>query len=262
MISSLRNNWPEYLMEGWALGTFLFSAGVFAILLMYSGSPLNENLSDLTIRFLFGVVIGLTAIGIIYSPWGKQSGAHMNPGVTLAFFLLGKIKPWDATFYVVAHFIGALIGLLLVALFMNKFLSDPSVNYIVTAPGEPGAGFAFLAELLMSFLVMLAVLYLTNHDALAKYTGITVGLLLLIYITWEAPYSGMSINTARSIASNLAAWDWPSVWVYVLGPPLGMVLAGLFFSVVKSREHVKCAKLHHQNDKRCIFNCDYTTKAN
>ena len=58
----------------------------------------------------------------------------------------GKIKPWDATFYVIAHFIDALIGLLLVALFMNSFLSDPSVNYIVTVPGEPGPGFAFLAE--------------------------------------------------------------------------------------------------------------------
>ena len=58
----------------------------------------------------------------------------------------GKIKPWDLTFNVIAHFIGALIDWLLVALFMNSFLSDPSVNYIVTVPGEPGAGFAFLAE--------------------------------------------------------------------------------------------------------------------
>ena len=127
------------------MGTFLFSAGVFAIILFYSSSSINENFNGLTIRFLFGIVIGLTAIGIIYSPWGKQSGAHMNPAVTLAFFL-GKIKPWDATFYVIAHFIGALIDWLLVALFMNSFLSDPSVNYIVTVPGEPGPGFAFLAE--------------------------------------------------------------------------------------------------------------------
>ncbi|HIA17328.1 MAG TPA: hypothetical protein EYN72_11220 [Dehalococcoidia bacterium] len=72
-------------MAGWALGTFLFSAGVFAVILFYSGSSINENFNGLTIRFLFGIVIGLTAIGIIYSPWGKQSGAHMNPAVTLAF---------------------------------------------------------------------------------------------------------------------------------------------------------------------------------
>ena len=124
---------------------FVLRRGVRS-LLFYSGSSINENLNGLAIRFLFGIVIGLTAIGIIYSPWGKQSGAHMNPAVTLAFLLVGKIKPWDATFYVIAHFIDALIGLLLVALFMNSFLSDPSVNYIVTVPGEPGPGFAFLAE--------------------------------------------------------------------------------------------------------------------
>ena len=67
------------------MGTFLFSAGVFAVILFYSGYSINENFNGLTIRFLFGIVIGLTAIGIIYSPWGKQSGAHMNPAVTLAF---------------------------------------------------------------------------------------------------------------------------------------------------------------------------------
>jgi hypothetical protein len=70
--------------------------------------------------------------------------AHEPSGDASLFW--GKIKPWDATFYVIAHFIGALIDWLLVALFMNSFLSDPSVNYIVTVLGEPGAGFAFLAE--------------------------------------------------------------------------------------------------------------------
>ena len=57
--------------------------------------------------------MGSTAIGIIYSPWGKQSGAHINPSTTLTFFRLGKVTTWDAVFYIIAQFVGAVAGALL-----------------------------------------------------------------------------------------------------------------------------------------------------
>ena len=86
MTQALRSHWPEYLIEAWALGTFMLAAGACATLLEYPGSPLHRNLSDPALRrVLAGLAMGLTAIGIIYSPWGKRSGAHMNPSVTLAF---------------------------------------------------------------------------------------------------------------------------------------------------------------------------------
>jgi hypothetical protein len=82
--------------------------------------------------------MGLTAIGISYSPWGKQSGAHINPSVTLTFFRLGKIAPWDALFYVLAQFLGGLAGVLLVAAVMAQIVAHPTVNFVATLPGPQG----------------------------------------------------------------------------------------------------------------------------
>ncbi|MDO9162838.1 MAG: aquaporin [Methylococcaceae bacterium] len=85
-LQSLREHWPEYLMEAWGLGMFMVSAGIVTVLLEASESPIPELIPDANLRrAIVGMAMGLTAIGIIYSPWGKQSGAHINPAVTLTF---------------------------------------------------------------------------------------------------------------------------------------------------------------------------------
>src|SRR5689334_13092656 len=115
-LHQVRRNWPEYLIEGWALGTFMISAGVVATLLDYPGSPVHRAIADPTLRrVLGGIAMGLTAIALIYSPWGQRSGAHMNPAVTLTFLRLGKIHRGDAFAFVLAQFIGGTLGVLLVA---------------------------------------------------------------------------------------------------------------------------------------------------
>src|ERR1700758_2784552 len=131
------SHWPEYLIEAWALGTFMIAAGVCATLLEYPGSALHRKLADPGLRrALAGAAMGLTAIAIIYSPWGKRSGAHMNPSVTLAFLRLGRIDPADAAFYVAAQFAGGAIGVGIAARFLAPALADPAVNYVVTVPGS------------------------------------------------------------------------------------------------------------------------------
>src|SRR5438477_11219402 len=91
--------------------------------------------SQLFRRMLMGVSMGLTAVAIIYSPWGKQSGAHINPAVTFTFFRLGKIKTWDAIFYIAAQFVGSAMGVMLVGRFLMAELADPDVGYVVPDPG-------------------------------------------------------------------------------------------------------------------------------
>ena len=162
-IQSLREHWPEYAIEAWALGMFMVSAGAVATLLEYPASPLHAAVPNSHTRLaIAGVAMGLTAIALIYSPWGRRSGAHMNPAVTLTFWRLGKIKRWDAAFYVAAQFIGGTLGVLLVAQLFGVAFTAAPVSYAATqpAPGAPTAAFA--AEVLISAGMMFTVLSVSS----------------------------------------------------------------------------------------------------
>lgn len=245
-------------MEAAGLGLFMVSASFVTTAFEYPHSPLHAAVPDsLLRRILIGVCMGLTAIAIIYSPWGKQSGAHLNPAVTLTFFRLGKIEGIDAIFYVIAQSLGGVVGVLISAAAIGMAIEHPAVNYVVTVPGRSGAPVAFAAELLISFGLMLTVLLVSNHRRLAVFTGLIAGCLVATYISFEAPFSGMSMNPARTFASAFPAQLWTAFWVYLTAPPLGMLAAAEVYTGVKGLKQVYCAKLHHQNNKRCIFRCNY-----
>jgi aquaporin Z len=254
LAGSARRHWPEYLMEAAGLGFFMISACAFGALYEYPDSPVRQVISSALLRrLLMGISMGLTAIAIIYSPWGKQSGAHINPSVTLTFLRLGKIKRWDAFFYSISQFAGAAAGVLLVAALLGKRVADPAVRYVVTVPGERGTAVALIAEFLIAFGMMSLVLYFSNHHELSNLTGLFAGVLVATYITLEAPFSGMSMNPARTFGSAWSAEVWQAFWVYVTAPPLGMLLAAEMYLWWKGKHAVMCCKLHHDSDKRCIF---------
>src|SRR5215468_1253795 len=148
-IEAVRGHWPEYLIEAAGLALFMISAGAFGTLLEYPQSPVRGMLPDpLVRRALMGIAMGATAIGLIYSPWGRQSGAHFNPAVTLAFSRLGKVAPWDGVFYVIAQFVGGLAGVLAISAVLGNAFRRPPVEFVVTVPGSA-----------VSCGLMLAVLY-------------------------------------------------------------------------------------------------------
>jgi len=250
-------------MEAAGLGIFMVSACAFAALLEHPASPVRQAIAaPLVRRMLMGMAMGLTAVGIIFSPWGKQSGAHMNPSVTLAFFRLGKIAPWDAVFYILAQFVGGVVGVGLMAVLLGAVLAHPTVNYVVTVPGAAGPGVAFLAEFVIAFGLMLVVLIVSNSRRLAPLTGVFAGALVAIYISTEAPLSGMSMNPARTFGSALSAQVWTEGWLYFIAPLLGMLLAAELYVRWSGFDRVMCAKLHHHNTKRCIFQqCGYQAQA-
>jgi len=254
MLDALRKHWPEYLIEAFCLGVFMVSAGAFTVLFEYPNSPVHHAIANPDLRrALIGVAMGLTAIALIYSPWGQQSGAHMNPAVTLTFFRLGKVPKWDAVFYIAAQFIGGLLGVLLTRAALGIRFADPAVNYVVTVPGAAGVATAFVCELLISCALMLIILFVTNTPKLARYTGWFAGTLVALFITFEAPYSGMSINPARTVASALPSGVWTAGWIYFVAPIGGMLLAVEIRQALVCGAQVACAKLHHHGNRRCIF---------
>lgn len=245
----------EYGAEALGLGLFMLSAAVFATLLGHPGSPLHPGWAHpWMVRAPMGLAMGATAVALIYSPFGQRSGAHLNPATTLAFYRLGKIHGRDAVAYGVAQFAGGLLGIALGRLILGRALADPAVDYVTTRPGSHGVAVAFVAEAAMTFLLMFLVLVVSN-SRWARLTGGCAGLLVMLYITFEAPLSGMSMNPARTFASAFAAGDLAFLWLYFTAPPLGMLLAAEIF--VRSRRETICAKLHHTHRYPCIFRCGY-----
>lgn len=254
MSKTIRNHWPEYLIEGAGLGLFMVSAGMFGTLLEYPGSPVMRELGDPFLRrVLMGLAMGLTAITLIYSPWGKRSGAHFNPAVTFTFMRLGKVAPADAAFYALSQFIGGALGVLFVWTLLGQRFAAPPVSYVATMPGAFGVGAAFAGEVFITFAMMTVVLWSSNTPRVAPYTGLFAGVLVALYITFEAPVSGMSLNPARSFASAAPGGRWEHLWIYFVAPPVGMLAAAEVYLRWKGSASVSCAKLHHQNSQRCIF---------
>ena len=241
-------------MELTEMGLYLFFTCIFATLLQHPASPIRHLLPNAILRrACFGISIGATIVAIVMTPWGKQSGGHLNPAMTFTFYRLGKMEFWDAIFYGVAQFAGATAGVAIAGALLLGAPGNSTIRYAATLPGMYGPGVAFIAEVTISFALMLTVLFTSSNNLFSRYTPYFVGALYAIFITLETPLSGMSMNPARTFGSALLGRYWHALWVYFLAPTFGMLVAAELFLWVRGDIGQSCAKLHHANDKRCIF---------
>lgn len=241
-----RFHWPEYLLEAAGLGVFMASACFFGALLEDPFSAARTRWPELladpfTRRVLMGLAMGGTALVIFYSPWASRSGAHINPAVTLTFWRLGRIRTRDAVAYAAAQFAGGAAGVVLAALALGDALAHPAVRYVVTVPGRDGVAVAALAEATICFAMMAAVLALSSRPSLERFTGLACATLLGLYITFESPLSGTSLNPARTFASAVVAGVWTDAWIYFVAPPLGMLAAAEIHARLDDAAGERCA---------------------
>ena len=252
-----RASFRVYAMDGALLGLFMVSACLSVALLEHPDSPARQLIaSDFVRRALVGIAMGLTAVGLIYSPWGKRSGAFMNPAMTLCFMRLGKLEPIDTLGYIIAQFLGGTLGVAICALFFRSWISHPAVNFVVTAPGEQGALVAWFGELGMSFLMLTVVMTVNRVPSLAPRTGLIAATLVALFITFEAPLSGMSLNPARSFASAAIAHSFSGFWIYLTAPVSGMLLGVEVQRWLGARHSRLCGKLNHSETIACFVRCN------
>ena len=140
--------------------------------------------------------------------------------------------------------IGAVLGVALTSLVLEGALAHKAVRYAATLPGIYGDIIAFVAELAISFFLMSAILFASNHEVLAPYTHYFAAILAAIYIAFESPLSGMSTNPARMFGPALYGSYWHALWIYFIAPPLGMLAAAEVFLLARERKGPYCAKLH------------------
>lgn len=255
-LDAVATHWPEYLIEGSLLGIFMIAACVAVVIVQHPRSPVAGAVRcSHRRRLVIGGLMGLTAVALIYSPWGQRSGAHMNPGTTLTYLVLGKVQPWDAVFYIAAQFGGGFLGVWFASLMLGHLVAHGTVHYAATLPGPHGPRAAWLAEFAIAFGLMSMVLWSTNHAATAPFTGVFAGTLVATYIAIEAPISGMSMNPARTLGSAIPARAFRGLWIYFTAPPLAMLSAAGLYVAIAGHKCVYCAKMDHSGHANCIFNC-------
>lgn len=235
MINASTHRWRDYLLEGAGLLLFMLAAGAATTLFVYPGSLVAQAVpSRLGKHVGLGLCMGLVTFAIV-SAIGRRTGAHINPAVTCAFWRAGKIGGRDAVFYTLAQFAGACLApVLLLAAIGPPFASD-QVRYAMSLPGPGGEAVAFAAEFAISFILMMVVLVVVNSRRIAKSAPAITGALIAVYIAFESPLSGMSLNPARSFGSALAAGHWDGLWLYFVAPVSAMLLAVEVYRLLLAR---------------------------
>ena len=239
-------------MGGWHLiewacelvGTaLLLLGGLSAVCLDFGPSTPFKELGTSPRLLLTGLIFAGTGSLLAISPLGRRSGAHLNPVVTLAFWTQRKVHPHDLVGYVLSQFAGAVVGTSLVAVAWGA--DATAVNLGTTAPGAgTGPAAAGLIEAAMTATLIGTILLMTSSARTARWTPLVLWPLIATLVWQGAPYTGTSLNPARSVGPALLAPHPTPYWVYVLGPALESALAVTLFALLR-KTHVVTAKLFH-----------------
>jgi aquaporin Z len=226
-------DWRAWVAE--ALGTaLLVLAIVLAVALsVAAGSPLAQALPGPGARFLaVGVLVAPFAAALAISPVGRVSGAHLNPAVTLAFWVLGRLSPRDLTGYIAAQLAGGLAGAAAGRALLPRAVWE-SIGGTVTHP-DVSAQAAFALEAGMTALLLVVILTFTSSERLARLTPLAIVPVLTAIIWLGSPWTGASINPARSEGPAVAFGDLTDLWLYLVAPSVGGLVVGLGWRVTRT----------------------------
>ena len=233
----------------------------FVILNFGQGSPMVQLIPSAGWRRLVtGFLFGGTGALIALSPLGKESGAHINPVVTLAFWILGKLKARYVPGYILSQLAGAVAGALPL-LAWGKM--GRSVAFGATLPGAGyGAGWALLGEAATTFFLILGLFLFLGHRRLRPFTPALFPFLYAVMVLVEAPISGTSTNPARSLGPAVISGIWQDWWIYWLGPLMGMFMGVAIFRMAGAPWlKIEVAKLYHfGHDRYGVFHRHRTSK--
>jgi aquaporin Z len=234
--------WQLYLSE--FVGTaLLVLLGLSLVILMFGiGSPVIEIVpSEGLRRLITGFLFGTTGALIALSPVGKESGAHINPVVTLGFWLMRKLDTRTALGYVVAQLAGATAGALPLLAWGSM---GRSVLFGATLPGEGySLGTALTGEVVTTFALISGLCVFLAFRNLRPFTPAMFPFLYAVMVYLESPISGTSTNPARSLGPAIISGAWEGWWLYWVGPLIGTLAAIIACSLLAKR--IEVAKLYY-----------------
>lgn len=234
----------EWLCEFAGTAFQLFLGFCVVGLLESPSSPAAAALPGWSRLVLIGIAFGLLAAAVATSPIGRRSGAHLNPSVTFGFFLRGHTTGRDALGFALAQTAGAVVAAAGFAAAEPTWAT--SVHTARTAPqaGLPAPAAAAIEAGLTAGL-LLTVFFMVSSARTARWTPAVVTGVLAGLIWAGAPHTGASMNPARTIGPDLVTATYPALWVYVVGPAAGALLAAGFFALLARERRTLTAKLFH-----------------
>ena len=246
-------HWLEWGAElaGTAL---LLAVGLSAVCLDFGpGSPVRQFIPSASMRLLVtGLVFAGTGSLFALSPLGRRSGAHLNPAVTFAFWLRGKVHHHDLGGYVVAQVVGAGLGAALVALLWGP--TARAVDYGSTVPGSGISPLvAALIEAAMAALLVGVIMTMLSSMRTARWTPLVVWLLVATLVWQGARFTGTGLNPARSLWPNLLGGNLGVYWVYLVGPLAGAAVAIGVSKLVPGHQGPLTAKMFHDPSYPSVF---------
>ncbi|WP_125607005.1 MIP/aquaporin family protein [Lapidilactobacillus bayanensis] len=198
--------------------------GTFMLVFIGTSSVVIAKGNVLTIALSFGLAITVSAYA-----FGGISGGHFNPAVTTAMLINRRISATEAVAYIISQVLGATVASLFVKIFVGA-LSLPTNQLGQTDFTKISTGVAFLVEVLATFLFLLVILNVTSKDhGDAARAGVVIGLTLALLIIFALNLTGASLNPARSFGPAIFAGGsaLKHIWLYILAPEIGAVLAAL-----------------------------------
>lgn len=227
-------NFKKYLAE--FIGTMVLvifgcgSAVAANTLLGTAGIGLPLAFSTLLIAFAFGLSIVAMAYSI-----GNVSGCHINPAVSLAMFISGKLSGKDFIGYLAAQFVGGIAGAGILCVMFGSNAALGQNGYGEASALGVGAGVALLVEVILTFVFVLLILGVTSKKENSRCAGLMIGLTLTLVHILGIPFTGTSVNPARSFGPALLAGGaaLSQVWVFILAPLVGSALAAVVWRFIK-----------------------------
>jgi len=195
--------------------------GTFILVFIGAGAVIGFGAGAAPFAFGIGLLAALYA-------FGEVSGGHYNPAVTLGLFLDRRV----GTAEVVTRWIAQFVGAVLAGLGLLLMTSSDDVAKAATVPGEGGVRAAIFVEIICTAIFVIVILKTTTGGAFASTTYVAIGLTLLAVHFAAVPFSGSSVNPARSFGTALIGNHWTDFWIYIVGPPIGAIAGWIIYAVV------------------------------
>jgi aquaporin Z len=219
----MRRDWTKYAGE--LLGTFvLVFVGTTAVV--------AAERSEAAVLIVAAIAFGLALLAGLYA-FGEVSGGHFNPAVSLAMFLDKRLTGSD----LIGYWVSQVLGGILAALVLLIATSQDDVASTATVPGPDGEGTAFLIELVLTAIFVAVILQASASGRFGTSALVAIPLALIAVHLAAIPFSGSSVNPARTFGPDLIGNEWDGFWLYLVGPLLGALVAWAVHNTVV-KDHV------------------------